>query len=433
MPGGDIALDVLHHDDRVIHHDAHRQHQAEQRQVVQRDAERIEDRERAHQRDRDRDHRNDRGPPGLQEHEHHADDEQDGDEDRRDHLVHRLGHEDGRVIDDDRIEAGRELRLQLLHSPEDGFFHGERVGAGLREDQQRHPLLLIHVGRGPVVRRADFNPADVADAGRPSLRVGLQDDVGELLRRGQATQRLHVELVRGAALHRRLVEHTSRDLDVLRPQGRQHLAGIEAVRRHLVGIQPDPHRIVARPEQLHVAHARQPRQRILHMQGRVVGEVQVVARPVRRIKVHGEQDVRRRLAHLHAQPLHVLRQPRQRVLHPVLRQHLRDVEVRADRERNGDGDLAVPGGLAAHVDHVLDAVDLLLERRRDRLAHHLGGGAGVARRHLHRRRHDLRVLRDRQDHQRAQADQGDEDAEHRRQDRAIDEGVREAHRVLLIV
>ena len=74
--------------------------------------------------------------------------------------------------------------------------------------------------------------------------------------------------------------------------------------------------------------------------------------------MHREQDVRRRLAHLHAQPLHVLRQARQRVLHPVLRQHLRDVQVRADAERDGDGELAVPGGLAAHVDHVLDAVDL---------------------------------------------------------------------------
>ena len=144
--------------------------------------------------------------------------------------------------------------------------------------------------------------------------------------------------------------------------------------------------------------------------------------------MHREQDVRRRLAHLHAQALNIVRQPRQRVLHPVLREHLRHVEVRADTERDRDGELAVTGGLAAHIDHVLDAVDLLLQRRRDRLADHLGGCAGVARRHLHRGRHDLRVLRDRQDHQRAEPDQGDEDADHRRQDGAVDEAVREAHR-----
>ena len=86
---------------------------------------------------------------------------------------------------------------------------------------------------------------------------------------------------------------------------------------------------------------------------------------VRRIEVHGEQDVRRRFPDLHAKALHVLRQAGQRVLHAVLRQHLRDVEVGADPERHGDRELAVAGGLAAHVEHVLDAVDLLLERRRD--------------------------------------------------------------------
>ena len=34
----DVALDVLHHDDRVVDHDADGQHHAEQRQRVQREA-----------------------------------------------------------------------------------------------------------------------------------------------------------------------------------------------------------------------------------------------------------------------------------------------------------------------------------------------------------------------------------------------------------
>ena len=37
-PIGHAALDVLDHDDGVVHHDADGQHQAEQRQVVQREA-----------------------------------------------------------------------------------------------------------------------------------------------------------------------------------------------------------------------------------------------------------------------------------------------------------------------------------------------------------------------------------------------------------
>jgi len=47
-----------------------------------------------------------------------------------------------------------------------------------------------------------------------------------------------------------------------------------------------------------------------------------------------------------------------------LRQHLRDIEVGADPERHGDGEFAIARGLAAHVEHVLDAVDLLLQRCR---------------------------------------------------------------------
>ena len=344
--------------------------------------------------------------------------------------MHGLRHEDRRIVDDDGRDAGREILLQVLYGVEHFVLHLQRVRAGQREDQQRQAFAAVHVGGGTVVGRADLHTADVADAGRAPLRIGFQDDVGELLRRAQAAERLDVELIRRVAGHRRLVQDAGGDLQVLCAQRREHLARVEVVGGHLVGIEPDAHRVVASAEQLHVAHARQPRQRVLHVQGRVVREIEVVARPVGRVQMHRKQDVRRRLAHLHAQPLHVVRQSRQRVLHPVLRQHLRDIEIRANPEGDRDGEVAVSGGLAAHVDHVLDAVDRLLERRRDRLADHLGGGAGIAGGHLHRRRHDLRILRDRQDHQRAETDQREEHAEHRRQDGAIDEEMGETHRAL---
>ena len=140
--------------------------------------------------------------------------------------------------------------------------------------------------------------------------------------------------------------------------------GTQSYGRDLVRIEPDAHRVFASAEQLHVADARQPRQRVLDVQRGVVRQVQQVARVVRRIEMHGQQDVRRRLPDLHAQTLDVFGQPRQRVLHAVLRQHLRHVEVGADSERDRDGELAVAGRLAAHVEHVLDAVDRLLQRRR---------------------------------------------------------------------
>ena len=72
----DIALDILDHDDRVVDHDADREHQSEQRQIVERESEQAHHEEGADQRDRNRDDRDHRRPPGLQE---QHDDENDED------------------------------------------------------------------------------------------------------------------------------------------------------------------------------------------------------------------------------------------------------------------------------------------------------------------------------------------------------------------
>jgi hypothetical protein len=78
---------------------------------------------------------------------------------------------------------------------------------------------------------------------------------------------------------------------------------------------------------------------------------------------HGQ--VGRLLARGDAQPLHVFRQLRQGDGHAVLHQHLRGVEVGAELEGDRQHHLAVVGALRRHVEHVLDAVDLLLDRRGD--------------------------------------------------------------------
>jgi hypothetical protein len=196
---------------------------------------------------------------------------------------------------------------------------------------------------------------------------------------------------------------------------------------NLVGIEPDAHGVFARSLERDVADARQPRQHVLHVQRCVVRQVQHVARAVRRIEMDGQEDVGRRLSHLHAEALHIFRQTGEGVLDAVLRQHLRDVEVGPDPERHRHGKLAVAGRLAVHVQHVLDAVDLLFERRRDGLRDGLCGRARIGCRDLHRGRHDFRILGDRQDGECAKADQGHEDAEDDGEDRPVDEQVCEAH------
>jgi hypothetical protein len=141
----------------------------------------------------------------------------------------------------------------------------------------------------------------------------------------------------------------------------------------------------------------------------------------------GKQDVRRRFSDLHAQALNVFGQARQRILNAVLGEHLRDVQVGSDPKRHGNGELAVAGRLAAQVKHVLNAVDLLLERRCHRPRHGVGGRARIDCCDLYGGRHDLRILRDRQDRQRAKTNQRHEDAEDRRQDGPVNEDVGQAH------
>ena len=83
---GHVALDVLDDDDGVVDDDADRQHEAEQRQVVEREAERRHQEERADERHRDGDDGNDGRAPCLQE---QHDDEHDEDDRLEDRLTRR--------------------------------------------------------------------------------------------------------------------------------------------------------------------------------------------------------------------------------------------------------------------------------------------------------------------------------------------------------
>src|SRR5207244_4549787 len=84
---------------------------------------------------------------------------------------------------------------------------------------------------------------------------------------------------------------------------------------------------------------------------------------------------------------------------------------------------AVGGTLRVHIDHVRHAVDLLLDRRSDGLLDGGGIGAREDGRDDDGRRRDLREAGDRQAGQRDAAGQRDNDGEHRRENRAIDEEV----------
>ena len=140
------------------------------------------------------------------------------------------------------------------------------------------------------------------------------------------------------------------------------------------------------------------------------------------------QHVRRVLLDGHAESLHLFGELWLRDGDAVLDENLRDIEIGAERE--GDGELQIPvgGRLAAHVEHVLDAVDFLLQRRRYRIADDFGRRAGVAGADDDRWRRDLRVLGDREREISRAAEEDDKDRQDSRKDRPVDEEMRQVHR-----
>ena len=115
----------------------------------------------------------------------------------------------------------------------------------------------------------------------------------------------------------------------------------------------------------------------------------------------------------------------------VLHQHLRLVEIGAEPERDRQRHRAVGRALRRHVEHVFDAVDLLLDRRGDGVGDDLGRRARIRCADDDRRRHDVGILRGRQREIGDRAEDHDDDRQHGREDRTVDEEMDDSHAVVL--
>ena len=176
----DIARDVFQHHDGVVDHEADRDGQGHQRQIVEGIAEHPHQRAGAEQRQRHGDGRNDGRPEAAQEDEDHHDDERDGQQQRELHVLDGGADGLGAVADDfdldrrrDRGHQPRQQRLDLVDGVDD-------VGAGLLEDHQEHAALAVGPGRLLGVFRPGDGLADVADPQRAAVAVG-DDDVVPVL------------------------------------------------------------------------------------------------------------------------------------------------------------------------------------------------------------------------------------------------------------
>ena len=110
-----MPLHVLDDHDRIVDDDADGEHEAEERESIEREAEAEHHGEGADERYRHGNERDDRRPPRLQEHDDDNHDEQDGLEKRFDDGMNGFAHVDRRVVDDAVFDAGWKRLLEPLH------------------------------------------------------------------------------------------------------------------------------------------------------------------------------------------------------------------------------------------------------------------------------------------------------------------------------
>ena len=177
-----------------------------------------------------------------------------------------------------------------------------------------------------------------------------------------------------------------------------------------LGIEPDAHRVVEPAEQQRLADARHARQLVEHVDGGVVGDEQ--RRHACRSRCRDCMNCR-------------IAAERLRTVRPwsctsggscgsAGCTRLLTLTVSMSGlvpTSNADGEVvaAVVAAGRLHVDHLVDADDLRLERLGDRGLDHRGGGAGIDRGDLHLRRHDVGELRHRDAQHRQRAGERDQD------------------------
>ena len=209
------ALDVLDNDDRIIDDDADRQHHRQQGDRIGGIADQQQQRESADQADRNRDRRNDGGTQIAEEQKHHGDHEDEGLAQRPQHLVNGIVDENGRVVDDARLEPRRKPRAQPVQRPADGGRGLDGIGIRREIERDADGRPAVDARFGILVLRAHFDAGDVADAKDGAVRIGTQHDPAELFRRRQRALGLHIDLELLVVADRPRADATNRRLNVL--------------------------------------------------------------------------------------------------------------------------------------------------------------------------------------------------------------------------
>ena len=340
---GQLGLNVFHHDNGIIDHDADCQDQPEQGDQIDRKAQGRQGGKGADQRHRHGDGGDQGGPPIAKKNEDHRHHQADGDQQGPVDLVDRSLHKVGDVIEDGVLHVVGKTRRQFGQRGADQLGHVQRIGAGRLIDRQHRGRGGIELAIGRVVLRAQLDPGDIGQPHDRAVAVGPDDDPLELLLIGKAAlgaQGILELLIRRGGRRPHL---PGRDLHVLFLNGLDHIAHGHAQGGQLPRVEPHAHAVVQRAEDRRLAHTGQARQRVLDVDRGVVGKKQRIVGLFWRCQVDNQQHLGGLLLHGHPDALHILGQARGGDRRAVLRVDRRDIRVRSHLEGNAERHGAVVG------------------------------------------------------------------------------------------
>ena len=273
--------------------------------------------------------------------------------------------------------------------------------------------------------RAHFDAGDVADADSRTVGIGAQDNGGEFLGPRQAALGLDIDLDLLLARCRRRADTPERRLNVLVLHRQNDVVRRQVELGQPVRIEPDPQRIIERPEQRDLADAVDPRQRVDDVDGRVIAQIDGVVGVLRRVDIDDLKQRRGFLADRQAGMRHLVGELRRGEARAILHIDGVDVRIGAQREGHVQRVAAVRAAGRLVVDRVVDAVDLLLDGLGDRGLDRFGVGAGIIRGQRDLRRHDFGKLRDRDRRDGDRAGERDHDGDDDGKSRPVDENAGE--------
>jgi hypothetical protein len=209
------------------------------------------------------------------------------------------------------------------------------------EDAYGGGLLVVECAAEGVIPSAQLHPGDVPHVSAPTRAIGSDNDVAELLFALEAAMDVHDQLERGRRGDRLGPDDPTGHLHVLLANGVHHVTGHQAAACQLRRIQPDAHRIVARAEDRRLTHPGDARQAVFQLKSCIVAQVQRVVSAIGREEADPHHECRRALDRRHAERADNVWEAWQRLRHPVLHLHLRDVGIRADLEGHREREASV--------------------------------------------------------------------------------------------